>query len=333
MKRAFIKNFEDIVIRDVVDDLDKDEIRIHVDACGICGTDITTAYEGVADYMPFGHEVAGTIIEIGSSVMNLQIGQKVILESASACGQCSQCRNTQQEYCQNIKTFFAKQKLGFAESMTTPAISAIPYDDVEPEIACLSEPLGVALDMVLNADIKIGSVVLVSGLGTIGLMAIKLARLVGAKYIYACDVSTATKRIQTAIECGANEIITIDTMLLDEYKFKNKPNRFLVSSPPKTLSTMFNIADTGSIISFIGIKYGDGAFVNFDANNFHFKKLQLRGSFASPALRTPMALQLLKNRTIDGYKLVTHIYCLNEIKKAISQAARSSESIKVVIKP
>ncbi|MCC6442631.1 MAG: alcohol dehydrogenase catalytic domain-containing protein [Armatimonadetes bacterium] len=89
---------EQCVLRDI--DLWKPEPReiwLKVDACGVCGTDVTEALDGRADFEPFGHEVAGTILEMGIAVRGLSVGQKVVIESASACGECPNCKNVRQE--------------------------------------------------------------------------------------------------------------------------------------------------------------------------------------------------------------------------------------------
>jgi L-iditol 2-dehydrogenase len=335
MKAAYLKNVDDIVVRDVsLWNLEDDEIRIKVDACGVCGTDAAAALTGDSDYAPFGHEVAGTILEIGRAVKHLKTGQKVALESASACGQCLNCRDTKQELCTGIRSFFYKTSFGFAEEMITPALSAIPYFGISAAEACASEPLGVAIDMHRLADIRVGSHVVVSGLGTIGLMAIQLAKISGAEKIYACDFSTVSIRLEKAKAFGAHELIEIDRTPLGDYRFEKPPDRFMITSPPESLLPVMQVAAKGAVISFIGIKYGNGASICFDVNEFHFKKLQLRASFASPALFTPMALNLIQRGIIDAGALITHVFPLGEIQTAVEYASRRQpETIKVVVQP
>jgi L-iditol 2-dehydrogenase len=304
-----------------------------VEACGICGSDITTAMDGTKEYQSFGHEVAGTVLEIGKAVTNVKVGDKVVLESSSACGRCSNCRNLRQELCTNIQSFWPRPPYGFAEEMIVPSITAVPYDGLSPEEASISEPLGVALDMHRVAEIQVGSHVLVSGLGPIGLMAIRLAKLSGAEKIYACDLSKAKRRLELARAFGADEIIPVDQVSLETYSFPQPPDRLMVSSPPKTLQPMIKIAATKAIISFIGIKYGPAGQVTFDANEIHFKRLQLRGSFASPAMCTPLALHLLKQKMIDGKSLISHTFPLAELPRAMKVAVEDVEhSVKVIIK-
>jgi L-iditol 2-dehydrogenase len=334
MKTAFLKNMNDIAIKDVqLWKLEQNEIRIRVDACGVCGTDVLNARDGKDEYSPFGHEVAGTILEIGSAVTRVKVGQKVALESASACGECLNCRDTRQELCTDIKSFFFKTSFGFAEEMISPAISAIPFDGMTAEEACVSEPLGVAIDLHRLADIQIGSHVVVSGLGPIGLMAVRLAKLSGAEKVYACDLSSATARLAMAKRWGADEIIEVDKTPIEGYQFEKAPDRFMITSPPRTLPPMMKVAAKGAIISFIGIKFGDAGIISFDANDFHFKKLQLRASFASPALYTPMALNLIAKGIINARELISHTFSLEQIPQAMKTAADSQVSLKVIVKP
>ena len=333
MKAAFVKSIDQIEIRDLeLASPDCDEIRVKVEACGICGSDVTFALDGKENFDPMGHEVAGVVVEAGSAVKNLKVAQRIVLDSSTPCGRCSACKNATPEFCTDLATFLYKPSHGIAEEMLSPAISAVSYDGLTPEAACLAEPLGVAIDLHRCADIKVGSHVVVSGLGPIGLMALRLAKLSGAEKIYACDLSKSKIRLETALKFGADEIIEVDKTPIDSYKFSQAPDRFLISSPPKTIPAMVEAAGRGAILSFIGIKFGDGANITFDANTFHFKKLQLRGSFLSPALYTPYALQLLKNGSIDSKSLITHVFDMSDLKEALRVAAfEPDKSIKVVV--
>jgi L-iditol 2-dehydrogenase len=88
----------------------------------------------------------------------------------------------------------------------------------------------------------------------------------------------------------------------------------------------------GGIISFIGIEYGVGAKVSFDANEFHFNKLQLRASFASPAIYFPICLQFLKDKHVDGRAIISHVMPLERITDAMFLLRDApGEALKIVI--
>lgn len=299
-----------------------------MEACGICGTDIhTEAREGAVS----GHEVAGTVMELGPGVDTVKIGQPVASDSATPCGYCAACHNGRQELCANLKTFWGE--FGFAPELVIPAISALPSNGLTPEVACLQEPLGVAIDMVRLAAIEPGDNVLLMGNGPIGLMALPLIRRAGARRVFASGFRRRTARMETALKFGAHAFIDPGENPLTTYEFGCPIHRVIVTTPPATLNDAFAVAAKGAIVVFIGIAHGEGAFCRFDANAFHFKKLQLRASFASPALYGPMALDLLREKVVDGKALVSHVFPLDRIAEAFQTAAHDPAAIKVVVKP
>jgi L-iditol 2-dehydrogenase len=315
-------------------ELPPDGIRLRVEACGICGTDLHVDPESADQESPFGHEIAGTITEIGSAVTGLETGRRVILESCSACGKCEPCRNTQQELCTDLQSFFfGIPSFGFAEEMVAPAISAIPCDDVPSDIACLSEPLGVAIDMVRLADITPDSNVLLMGSGPIGLMALQLARMHGARRVFLSAFERNTARVALAKKIGVDAVVDPSKHSLADFDFGCRIDRVLVTTPPPTLADAKAVAAKGAIISFIGIAFGENAFCRFNVNDFHFKKLQLRASFASPALQTPLALQYLRESRLNGNDFISHRFPLDEIGEAMRTARDGSRAVKVIVQP
>ena len=330
MKAAFLRNKDDIIVKEIADcSGSSDRVLLKVDACGICGSDVIEAVRGQKEYSRFGHEIAGTIIEAGSAVKRLRAGQKVVLDSCTACGNCANCKNSRPDLCETVlPASFA----GFAQQTTAPEMGAWVYENLTPEVACLAEPLGVAIDLFNVCEIKFNAVVLVSGLGPIGLMALQLAKKAGVSKIYACGLSHSKARLELAAKFGADEIIMVDKTPLDKYKFSPKPEKLLISSPPKTMPGLLNAAAKNAIAGFIGIGYGEAGNITFDANYFHFNKLQLRASFASPAMMTPMAVKLLQDGTINGEVLISHKFKLDDIKEAMRVACDDKENaVKVVV--
>ena len=157
----------------------------------------------------------------------------------------------------------------------------VPFEGLSFAVASLAEPLGVAVDLTEVVDIRMGDDVLVVGLGPIGLMALRLAKLRGARKIYAAARSHSVKRIETALAFGADEIIYTDKTPLETYEFeRDGVDRVLVTAPPATIPSTFKAARTGGVIGYIGIEFGPGATIAFDANEFHSRS-------CSCALRMP----------------------------------------------
>ena len=312
-------------------DLKPGQIRARVDACGICGTDIHS--QPTDEKEPFGHEVAGTVLECGLGVEHLHVGQRVVLDSATPCGRCDACKNGQQELCTDIQSFWFIPSFGFAEEMVAPAICAIPCDDLSPEVACLQEPLGVALDLARLTEITPDSNVLVMGQGPIGLMATALARRSGARRVFATELKERRNRVELSRAFGAHACFDPQAVPLDTFDFGCHIDRIMVTAPPQTLPSAIAVAAKGGLISFIGIGFDESAKITFDADAFHFKKLQLRASFASPALFGPQALRLLREDEVDGAALITHQFPLKEMKQAMDVARNDMNAVKVVVRP
>ena len=337
MKTAF-KRGSEITFKNLqLRELAINEIKVKVEACGICGSDLLNDPDVADKELPFGHEIAGTVIEAGKSVLNVKVGQKVVLDSATPCGTCDYCRNAQQELCVKIKSFWGTRTFGFAEEMIAPAICAIPRGDMAPDIATLSEPLGVAIDLVRLAEVNINSNVLLMGPGPIGLMALALVRRMGAHKIFMSAFAEEKTRVEAARKFSADVIIDPSKTPLADYDFGCKIDRVLVTTPPPTLADAVAACCQGNIkggiISFIGIGFGENAYCRFNANDFHFKKLQLRASFASPALFGAQALQYLREGVIDGQALISHRFPLSRLPEAMKTAADRTKAVKVIVMP
>lgn len=326
---AYYRSVDDVIIRETTfDSIRQGETAIQIDACGICGTDVNAIHRGSPDYVQVGHEVAGRVLDADGNVTN----RTVVLESSSACGRCGPCRNGHSDLCSSVTSFGWRPYLGLAERMVSPTISVVDYSGMDPAIACLSEPLGVAIDVCEVANLTPYSTVLVSGLGPIGLMALRLAKLAGVQKIYASTFSFEEKRNALALEFGADELLFEDEIPLRERKLDPAPDRILSSAPPPSVAGCVPCAAVGAIIVFIGVGHGETDRITLAANEFHFKKVQLRSSFASPALRTPLALDLLRTKRVDGEKLISHRFPLADVGEAVRVACTDKKNaIKVVV--
>ena len=202
--------------------------------------------------------------------------------------------------------------LGFAEKIVTPAESCVRFLKLSFTEAAVIEPMGVAYDLFKTTDICVGDDVLVMGIGTIGLLALRLARLAGARKIYAANNSGRDMRDAIAREWGADEIIHTDKTPLTEISFeRNGIDKALVTAPPSTLQDVMYCMNYGGVIGLIGITEGNrGAKAEertpIDMKWFHDKKLQLRASNASPAMCFPACIDLCESGMVDISRLISH---------------------------
>jgi len=336
MKAAFVKAPYQFELRDVeLPAPGPGEVIVAVKSCGVCGTDaIHVAGSQATDWQPFGHEVAGVVEQVGHGVVAVKPGDTVALESSSFCRNCSLCRNGRVDLCNKAPSFWGGPSGGFAEKIIAPIECVVPFEGLDFDAASLAEPLGVAIDLVKVADIQVDDNVLVIGPGPIGLMALALARRRTSGRIFLAGHSHSTARLDAGRALGADGIVEVDKTPLQDFDFGCRISQVLDTAPPRTLEAAIEAAGVGGIISYIGIEYGEGATISFDANKFHFKKLQLRASYASPALYFPMALDLLKLGRIPADALISHRFPLGEVDKAVLTAARDkAAAVKVIVNP
>lgn len=321
------------------------EALIKIEACGVCGTDVGLAKDGATKWIPLGHEAVGVVKNVDSQVTNIRTGDKVVVENHTACGMCEACKNGNYIYCQSLRRFqdpCPYAKAAFAEYICLHESMFDVYDKLTPIQATLAEPLTVAIDLVLKADVPLGSEVAVIGPGAIGLMAVKIAKLRGARRVFLCGLSHKEKRegyrLIVGKELGADITIGVKEEDLVETIRGYVPrgvDRVLITAPPQVIPEAIKITRFGGIISYIGVNWSKGGGeVTFDANELHFQKIQLRPSHAIPNNRFPVALDLLQRKVIDPDRMITHVFKLEEIKKAIKTSMNPEErAIKVVVIP
>ena len=172
-----------------------DDVLIRVRAASLCGTDAhiynwdTWAQSRIHPPRIIGHEMCGEVVEVGSAVSLVKIGDYVAAESHLTCGICFQCRTGQAHVCRNYRILGVDRDGSFAEYIVLPenvlwqTSPAIP-----PEFASVQEPLGNAVDAALVDDLT-GHTILITGCGPTGLFAAAVARTSGAATIIASDVS------------------------------------------------------------------------------------------------------------------------------------------------
>ena len=190
------------------------EIRLRVGAAGICGTDMQ-----IYNWAPrmarrmklpriLGHEASGIVDQTGEGVTGLDPGDRVSLESHIYCGTCRPCRLGRAHLC-NATAYPGIDIDGvFAEYATVPArIAWRNPPDLPHETAAMLEPFGIAVHACLEGSGVAGQTVLVNGCGPIGLMAVAVARTLGARRVIAADLNPL--RLKTAGIMGADRTVDV----------------------------------------------------------------------------------------------------------------------------
>jgi (R,R)-butanediol dehydrogenase/meso-butanediol dehydrogenase/diacetyl reductase len=196
-------------------------VRLRVDACGICGTDVEEYRDGPLAIplepnplsgrcapLTLGHEAVGVVEEAGEGV-ELEPGTRVAVEGNMTCGECFWCLGGTYALCPTLSTLGQQADGGLAEQMLAPAYLCAPYSpSLSPQTAALAEPLAVAVRAVQRAGIGPGSTVGVIGAGSIGLLTLQAARIAGAETVVAVEQHEHRRRL--ALLLGADAAIAPD---------------------------------------------------------------------------------------------------------------------------
>jgi len=307
-----------------------DEVLLDVLATGICGHDMEIAAVLAKEPTPFGHEICGRVRAVGSAVKHVKPGDQVALESSSFCGDCGPCRNGRVDLCRNGVGFWGRPAMGFSDAMVVPSRSVVPAGGMKPEVAALAEPCGVAYDMIKLAEIGVTDKVLIVGVGSIGLMALAIARRCTSGVVVAAG--QAAGRLAVAKRLGADAVFSSrETPLRDSGKPYGGFNKVLVTAPPQTLpDSMATMAYEGYCV-YIGFDWGEGGKIQFDTTAMHLGKQQLRASFASPAVYLPYALELLRTGAVPGEQIVSHRFPLSRLADAMNLLRTDRETTRKVM--
>lgn len=328
MKAGYVKAPFKFKVRDIdLREIKDDEVLVDVKACSVCGHDMIMADYGASDWEQFGHEISGVVEKTGKNVTNVQVGDRVVLESGTFDRFSDAARNGRVDLDNNGPNFWVKDddNMGFAEKIIVPRETCVKFEDISFEAASIVEPLGVALDLIKTADIRLTNHVLVMGLGPIGLMAAKIAKASGAIKVYATELPERQARIELAKEWGVDEVFNPDDIPV-------KVDRVLVTAPPKVIPSALDVCNVGGIVAFLGIAYGEAGKVTIDSNIVHFNKLQLRASHASPALYFPECIDLIKAGVVNTEELITHRFTIDELSEGIIKYRDEKETaIKAVM--
>jgi len=183
------------------------QVRIRVEACGICGTDLHLRQVGYAPGHTPGHEIAGRVDARGDGVASPGIGRRVAVGPLRSCGHCASCRAGRDSVCPSLQVHGVHIPGGFAEHVVVDAHRAFPVpEDVPPALAALAEPVAVAVHGIRRGGVTGGERVLVLGAGTVGLLATLAAQHAGAAEIWV----TARHAHQAALarRLGATRVLS-----------------------------------------------------------------------------------------------------------------------------
>ena len=315
---------------------------VRVDAVTICGTDLHILKGDVPAVAPgriLGHEAVGTAVEVGASVKNVLVGDKVLVSCISACGSCRFCREGSYGQCQDGGGWILGHKIDgtqaeyvrvpFADTSTYPAPAGVS----EEELLMLADILPTGYEVgVLNGRVRPGDVVAVVGAGPIGLSSMMSARLYSPAHIVAID--KADSRLEAAKQFGAD--VTVNNEREDPVATVASLTGGLGADVaieavgiPETFELAARLIRPGGHVANVGV-HGQPAVL-------HLEDLWIRNVTITTGLvdtySTPTLLKLATSHQLDVARFVTHHFAMGDFMAAYDVFARAGETgaLKVVL--
>ena len=326
--------------------IDAGEILLRVVCASICGTDLRILQGAHRKYPPGtvripGHEVVGTIAEMGAAVKGFARGQKVFVAPNMGCGHCRQCISGNNNLCADYDALGITLDGGFAEYVRVPATAVaqgnvVPLgDEIDSAVQALIEPFACVLRGQNAVEIRPGDVVLIMGAGPIGIMHAKLARLRGAGRVIVSEVIAG--RLAQAANLGADRAVNptqedLAGVVADESRGAGADVVIVAAPAHAAQQSALQLAAIRGRINFFGGLPKDRPTIEFDSNAVHYKELRITGTTACSTADCLQAAQIVESRQIDLSPLITRRFPLSEAAAAFA-AAQSHESLKVVLEP
>ncbi len=309
-------------------------VVLAVSACGLCGTDHSIySTRLLPDGAILGHEFAGTVVEVGQSVREWAVGDRVAVVPIPYCGHCELCRTGKQNLCATglgAMMGCGGAPGGLAELVCVPTASLrrLPAA-LEPPRGALVEPLAVAWHAVKVAGIQPGTRVGVIGLGPLGLFCGMIARQKGA-LVFGTDARA--HRVGWAHDLGLGAFASDDRP--DEYirdlTHGGPDVVFEASGKPESIERAAHLARTGGRVVLVASYHTPAEMT---PGHWFNRGIALLPSIAYTREDFDEALEAITNRRVDVASLARRTHPLEEVQKVFDSFSTQTETAKLVIDP
>jgi L-idonate 5-dehydrogenase len=321
-------------------ELGSEQLRLRVRRGGICGSDLHYYQHGgfgtvrIQEPMVLGHEVAGVVEAVGSSVDTFAPGDRIAVSPSRPCGLCRYCQQGLHNHCLDMRYYGSAMRTphvqgAFRQELVIETRQAHRLAaSVSDDAGSMAEPLSVALHAVRRAGPLLGKRVLVTGCGPIGALVIMAARRAGALEIVACDVMPhpLEKALAVGADCTVNiaqEPHGLDRYMVDKGCFDVL---FEASGNGRALTGALAALRPRAVIVQIGL----GGDMSLPINTIVTKELDLRGAFRFHE-EFAVAVELLNRGLVDVSPLISATLSYRDCARAFALAADRSQAMKVLL--
>ncbi len=322
------------------------EIMVRVNYCAICGTDVRIYFHGHKKVIPpavIGHEITGTVAEIGTGVSYpepLAKGDSVALVTSIGCGKCKMCGRGLYNLCPDTKAIGYFYPGGYAEYVIVPADAVKQRavikltEGMSLKEGALIEALSCAINAQSYLNIEKGDTVLIYGGGPIGFMHAVLAQASGAGLVIMAD--PAYERLEkfgkqfkglTLLNPKKSSIKEEVLRLTDGYG----ADVVITACPAKQAQVEgLEILGSHGRISLFGGLPKDDSVISIDSNLIHYKELSVFGAFASNRKDFIKAAEMISEKKIEASKFISKVLPLEQINEGI-EMVKAGDVLKCVV--
>lgn len=312
------------------------DLLIKITKTAICGTDIHIwnwddwAQKTIPVPMHVGHEYVGVVAGMGSEVQGFKIGDRVSGEGHITCGHCRNCRAGRRHLCRNTTGVGVNREGAFAEYLVIPAFNAFPIpDDISDDLASIFDPFGNAVHTALSFNL-VGEDVLITGAGPIGIMAVAIAKHVGARHVVITDVNDF--RLDLARKMGATRAVNVakedlKTVMQELHMSEGFDVGLEMSGNPHAFRQMLETMNHGGKVALLGIP---PANTSIDWNQVIFKGLEIKGIYGREMFETWYKMVALIQSGLDISPIITHHFKVDDFEAGFA-AMLSGQSGKVIL--
>ena len=340
MKSFYLKNNSFMEVESVAKRLDDYQVRIEMKNCGICGSDIHYYLHGenggrkILEPLILGHEFSGQVIELGSQVSKLKVGDRVIVNPALTCNECSYCKSNKNNLCENGSFFGSAAKLPHTQGAFREHIEIYQSQchkieqNISFEEAAFAEPLAVSLHATSLINNYKNKKIIVSGCGPIGLLILKiLIQLTELENIFIIDVNdNVLKAAKNIGIINSINIITNNDFLKDHSNFFDIA--FEASGNTNSINNIINILSKSGQVIQVGNM--PGGLIGIEYSKIMLKELNLIGSYRFTT-EFNEAVKSINKKIFDFSDMLTHKFNLKNCEEAMKVAANKDLSIKVQV--
>ncbi len=314
------------------------DVLVQIGAGGICGSDLHYFQHGgfgtvrLQEPMILGHEVAGTVVQVGSAVTRLKPGDRAAINPNQPCGRCRSCLSGRANLCLDVQFYGSAMRFphvqgAFRQALVASESQVVAFDAaIDTTEAAFAEPLSVGLHAVTRATSVAGRRVLITGCGPIGALAVAAARAFGAREIVAADRMAAP--VKAARAMGADRAVNLAETpdALGGYAADKGYFDVLLecSGSEQALRTGFELVRPGGTIVQLGL----GGDQSLPMALLVTKELELRGCFRFHE-EFGWAVEFIAERRIDVRPLLTDVIPFTDAPRAFELARDRTRAMKV----